>query len=244
VASGDRSGILNEVVSIVRTGKFTVTLLIGAPGAGKGTQAEFVREALGMPHISTGDLLRDHRRQGTPLGRTARDYMDRGDLVPDDLVVKMVVQRLEEPDATHGVLLDGFPRTQHQADSLDAELAARGGGVLVALYLDVPQHVLFGRLSGRRVCDKCNGTFHVEMHDLPADGSCPTCGWRLVQRRDDQRAAVARRIHVYMDQTTPVLEHYRAMRLVHRVHGDQPVDAIKDELLTVLQQKQPTLAAS
>jgi adenylate kinase len=170
--------------------------------------------------------------------------MDRGDLVPDDLVVRMVVERLEEADAANGVLLDGFPRTQQQADALDAELAARGGGVLVALYLDVPQHVLLGRLSGRRVCETCGGTFHVEMHDLPADGSCPTCGRRLIQRRDDQRAAVARRIRAFMDQTMAVLDHYGALRLVYRVRGDRPVDAIRNELLTVLQQKQPTLAAT
>jgi len=226
------------------SGRFTVTLLIGAPGAGKGTQAQFMREALGLPHVSTGDLLRDHRRRGTDLGNKARAYMDRGDLVPDDLVVEMVIERLEEPDAEHGVVLDGFPRTLQQADALDAELAARGGGVHVALYLDVPPSVLVGRLSGRRICEECSGTFHIEMHRLPVDGTCPTCGGRLVQRRDDCREAVARRIDVFMNQTRPVLDHYRDLKLVHRVSADQPVDRIKEEVLSVLHDVQPTPVAS
>jgi adenylate kinase len=237
-------GILYKVVLSVGTGKFTVTLLIGAPGAGKGTQSRFVRDALGIPHIATGDLLRDHRRRGTKLGRTARAYMDRGDLVPDDLVVHMVVERMEQPDAANGVLLDGFPRTQAQADALDAELRGRGGGVIAALYLDVEPSVLVRRLSGRRICGKCGGTFHIDMPDLPADGTCPDCGRRLVQRRDDHRAAVAQRLSVFLDQTAAVVEHYRSRRLVHRVRGDQPVEAIKNELLAVLQRKRPTLVAS
>jgi adenylate kinase len=221
-----------------------VTLLIGAPGAGKGTQARFVREALGIPHVATGDLLRDHRRHGTPLGKTARTYMDRGDLVPDDLVVQMVTDRLEKQDALRGALLDGFPRTLSQANALDAELAARGGGVLAVLFLDVPAGVLVRRLSGRRMCDGCQGTFHVDLHCLPADGTCPDCGQHLVQRRDDHRSAVARRIAVYLDQTTPVLEHYRARGLVHRVDGDRSVEQIKADLMAVLRTREPALAAS
>ncbi|MFN8632460.1 MAG: adenylate kinase [Chloroflexota bacterium] len=225
-------------------GRFSVTLLIGAPGAGKGTQARYVREALSIPHIATGDLLREHRRRGTALGRTARAYMDRGDLVPDELVVQMVVERLEQPDAANGALLDGFPRTQPQADALDKQLGCRGGGVLAALFLDVPPSILVRRLSGRRMCDGCQSTFHVDLHDLPSDGSCPECGDHLVQRRDDQRSAVARRISVYLEQTTPVLEHYRARGLVHRVDGDREVDEIKSELLGVLYRRVPALAAS
>lgn len=226
------------------SGRFSVTLLIGAPGAGKGTQARYVREALGIPHVATGDLLRDHRRRGTALGRTARAFMDRGDLVPDDLVVKMVIDRLEAPDAANGVLLDGFPRTIAQASALDVELSARGGGVAAALFLDVPPAVLVRRLSGRRMCDGCQSTFHVDLHGLPGDGSCPECGEHLVQRRDDQRAAVARRIAVYLDQTTPVLEHYRSRGLVHRVDGNRQVDQIRDDLLNVLRRRVPALVAS
>jgi adenylate kinase len=218
--------------------------MIGAPGAGKGTQARYVREALGIPHVATGDLLREHRRRGTALGRTARAYMDRGDLVPDDLVVQMVIERLERPDAANGVLLDGFPRTLAQATALDAELCARGGGVAVALFLDVPPGVLVRRLSGRRMCEGCNTTFHVDLQRLPADGTCPECGKHLVQRRDDQRAAVARRIAIYLDQTTAVLEHYRSRGLVHRVDGNRQVDEIRVDLLNVLRRRVPTLVAS
>jgi len=221
-----------------------VTLMIGAPGAGKGTQARNVRETLGIPHVATGDLLRDHRRRGTALGRTARAYMDRGDLVPDDLVVKMVIDRLEEPDAVNGVLLDGFPRTITQASALDVELSARCGAVAAALFLDVPPGVLVRRLSGRRMCDGCQNTFHVDLHDLPSDGTCPECGAHLVQRRDDQRSAVARRISIYLDQTTPVLDHYRSRGLVHRIDGNRQVDEIWSDLLNVLRRRIPTLVAS
>jgi adenylate kinase len=228
----------------VGSGNFSVTLMIGAPGAGKGTQARYVRETLGIPHVATGDLLREHRRHGTALGRTARAYMDRGDLVPDDLVVRMVIERLEESDATNGVLLDGFPRTLGQASALDVELSARGGGVAAALFLDVPPGVLVRRLSGRRMCDGCQSTYHVDLHDLPGDGSCPECGEHLVQRRDDQRAAVARRIAIYLDQTTPVLDHYRSRGLVHRVDGNRQVEDIRTDLLNVLRRRVPTLVAS
>ena len=226
------------------SGRFSVTLLIGAPGAGKGTQAQFVRETLGIAHVATGDLLREHRRRGTSLGRMARAYMDRGDLVPDELVVKMVIDFLEGPDAANGVLLDGFPRTLAQASALDAELCARGGGVAAALFLDVAPAMLVRRLSGRRVCEGCNGTFHVELQQLPADGSCPDCSRHLVQRRDDQRSAVARRIAVYLDQTTPVLDHYRTRGIVHRVDGDRAVEEIRGDLMNILRRRVPALVAS
>ena len=235
---------LSEVEWSVGAGRFSVTLMIGAPGAGKGTQARYVREALRIPHVATGDLLREHRRRGTALGRTARAYMDRGDLVPDELVVKMVIDRLEQPDAMNGVLLDGFPRTIDQASSLDAELSARGGGVSVALFLDVPHGILIRRLSGRRMCDGCQNTFHVDLHDLPVDGHCPECGQHLVQRRDDQRSAVARRIAIYLDQTMPVLDHYRSRGLVHRVEGNRSVDEIRADLFNVLRRRVPALVAS
>src|SRR2546423_13816748 len=140
--------------------RYAVTLLIGAPGAGKGTQARFICEALGIPHVATGDLLREHRRQGTPLGSLVRQYMDRGELVPDDLVVEMVARRLEEPDAVYGGLLDGFPRTRAQARALDADLAAHGGGVERVFFLDVPPRTLVDRLGGRRGCESCPGTLH------------------------------------------------------------------------------------
>src|SRR5918995_2523255 len=158
------------------SGRFSVALLIGPPGAGKGTQARYVSQALGIPHVGSGDLLREHRQRDTPIGLTARAYMDQGDLVPDELVVQMVIERLARPDADRGVLLDGFPRTLAQARALDVELAERGGGVTAALFLDVPTDVLVERLSGRRVCIGCHSTYHVVLQQLPFDGTCPQCG--------------------------------------------------------------------
>ncbi|MCC6180010.1 MAG: adenylate kinase [Chloroflexi bacterium] len=216
-----------------------MTLLIGAPGAGKGTQAENVRQTLGIPHVATGDLLREHRRQGTALGRTARAYMDHGELVPDDLVVQMVLDRLELPDAANGVLLDGFPRTMVQAESLDRELAARNGRVEAALFLNVPEAVLVRRLSGRRVCEHCHGTFHVDLHPAAAEGRCPKCDRRLVHRRDDHPTAVAQRIAIFVKQTTTVLEHYRGQGIVHEVNGNQPVERIWADLLKILGHRGP-----
>ena len=183
--------------------RFSVRLLIGPPGAGKGTQARYTSQALGIPHGATGDLLREQRRRGTPLGLTARAYMDQGELVPDDLVVQMVIERLTRPDAARGVLLDGFPRTLAQARALDVELAERGGGVTAALYLDVPTDVLVERLSGRRMCIGCQSTFHDVLQQLPFDGSCPPCGDRLVQRPDDTASVIERRVAVYHEQTAP-----------------------------------------
>jgi adenylate kinase len=225
----------------VRPGRFSVTLLIGAPGAGKGTQARVVCDALGIPHIASGDLLRDHCRRGTELGKIASSYMERGDLVPDDLVIEMVVDRLGEPDAANGALVDGFPRTLAQAQALDAELAMRGGGVQAAVYLDVPVRALIARICRRRVCDGCGGTFHVELERMPADGSCPDCGDRLIQRTDDCENVVARRVAVFQQSTTPVLEHYRRRGLVHAVNGNRPVHRVTEELLTLLQNRLPTL---
>lgn len=234
----------DDLESMVRAGRYSVTLLIGAPGAGKGTQARVVCDALGIPHIASGDLLRDHRRRGTPLGEIARAYMDRGDLVPDNLVIEMVVDRLGEPDAAAGALLDGFPRTLAQAQALDAELTARGGGVRTAINLNVPTEALIARICGRRVCTSCGGTFHVELQHLPTDGACPACGDRLVQREDDCERVVAHRAAVYEQATTPVLEHYRRRGLVGEVDGDRPVSAITAELMALLRDRVPELVAS
>jgi adenylate kinase len=228
----------------VRAGRYSVRLLIGAPGAGKGTQARYVSDVLGVPHLASGDLLREHRRRGTPLGRTAREYMDRGDLVPDELVVQMVIERLGRPDAATGALLDGFPRTVAQAEALDTELAARGGGVQAALLLDVRPEALVARLSGRRVCIGCQGTFNVALQPLPRDGSCPACGDRLTQRPDDTPCVVAHRVAVYQRETAPVVRHYRARGVLHVVDADRAVSAITADLLAAVQARPPAIAAT
>jgi adenylate kinase len=203
-----------------------VALLIGPPGAGKGTQARYISQALGIPHVASGDLLREHRHRGTPLGLTARAYMDQG-----ELVVQMVIERLARPDADCGVLLDGFPRTLAQARALDVELAERGGGVTSALFLDVPTDVLVERLSGRRVCIGCQSTFHVVLQQLPFDGSCPHCGDRLVQRPDDAPSVIACRVTVYQQQTGPVLDYYGARGVLRRVDGGGSVEQTRSQAL-------------
>jgi adenylate kinase len=218
----------------VVSGRFSVALLIGPPGAGKGTQARYVGEALGVPRVASGDLLREHRQRGTPLGATARAYMDQGELVPDELVVQMVIERLARPDAARGVLLDGFPRTLAQARALDDELAERGGGVTDALFLDVPIDVLVERLSGRRICIGCQGTFHVALQPLPFDGTCPHCGDHLVQRPDDVPSVVTRRVSVYQEQTSPVLDYYRARGVLRRIDGSGSVDRTRGRALEQL----------
>jgi adenylate kinase len=208
-----------------------VTLLIGPPGAGKGTQARYISQALGIPHVASGDLLREHRRRGTPLGLTARAYMDQGELVPDELVVQMVIERLARPDADRGVLLDGFPRTLTQARTLDVELAERGGSVAAAIFLDVPTDVLVERLSGRRVCIGCQSTFHIVLQQLPLDGTCPDCGDQLVQRPDDTPRVVARRVTVYQQQTGPVIDYYRVRGVLRRADGSGTVEQTRSQAL-------------
>ena len=207
-----------------------VVLLLGAPGAGKGTQARFLSETLGMPMVASGDLLREHRKRGTELGRAAQEYMDRGDLVPDELVVDMIVHRLDEPDAAAGALLDGFPRNVAQADALEARLAERGGSIRVAVYVDVPTDVLVERLAGRWMCPGCQASFH-ELFNPPAVAkTCDTCGGELYQRADDKREVVANRVTVYLRDTLPVVERYQRQGILRRIDGNQPINVVKAAL--------------
>jgi adenylate kinase len=215
-----------------------VVLLLGAPGAGKGTQARLLAEALGVPHVASGDLLREHRRRGTKLGRTAQEYMDRGDLVPDALVVDMIVDRLNLPDATAGVLLDGFPRTVAQAEALDECLVERGGRVRWAIYVEVPTDVLVERLAGRWLCQACQASYHEIFNPPAAAGTCDTCGEPLYQRPDDRREVVANRINVYLRDTLPVVERYAANHVLHRVDGNQSIDAVRSALLEAVTEDQ------
>jgi len=203
-----------------------VVLLLGAPGAGKGTQARFLAESLGIPHVASGDLLREHRQQGTALGKAAQGYMDRGDLVPDDLVVDMIVERLNRPDAKRGALLDGFPRTLPQATALEKRLDAHGGTVGVAVYVGVPTDVLVERLAGRWMCRACQATFH-ELFNPPARQGVCNCGGELYQRPDDKREVVANRVDVYMRDTLPVIERYEKQGVLRRIDGNQAIDDVQ-----------------
>lgn len=207
-----------------------VVLLLGAPGAGKGTQARALAQTLGVPHVASGDLLREHRQAGTVLGRAAQVYMDRGDLVPDDLVVDMIVDRLNRRDAAAGALLDGFPRTLPQAAALDERLRERDGRIRVAIYVEVPQAALVERLAGRWICRGCQATFH-ELFNPPArKGVCDSCAGELYQRPDDKREVVANRVSVYLRDTLPVIQAYEDRGILRRVNGDQSIEAVKLDL--------------
>lgn len=207
-----------------------VVLLLGAPGAGKGTQARFLAATLGVPMVASGDLLREHRQRGTELGRAAQQFMDRGDLVPDELVVDMIVHRLDAPDARAGVLLDGFPRNVAQADALEARLTERTGVIRVAVYVDVPTNVLVERLAGRWMCRGCQASFHELFRPPASSSACDTCGGELYQRADDKREVVANRVAVYLRDTLPVVERYDRRGILRRIDGNQSIDVVKQAL--------------
>ncbi len=211
-----------------------ILILLGAPGAGKGTQSEILAERLLMVHVSSGDLLRDHRKRGTELGETAEAYMVKGELVPDDLIIEMIVDRLAKPDAEHGVLLDGFPRTLPQARALDEALDLRGKRVNAALYINVPDEVLLDRLSGRLTCPNCGHTYHEKFAPPKKPGICDVCGGELYQRNDDKRETTGNRLNVYFNQTMPIIGYYREQNLLCEVDGVQPIDRVTTSLLKCL----------
>lgn len=213
-----------------------IIILLGPPGAGKGTQAGAIAEKFHIPHVSTGDIFRANLKEGTPLGLEAKKYMDSGALVPDDLVVRLVGDRLDAPDAAGGALLDGFPRTVAQAEALSAYLADKGRSVDHCLCLDVPDAVVISRLAGRRMCRGCGGTFHLEFSPPPADGHCPRCGGEIYQRDDDREATVANRLKVYHEQTSPLVAWYTQRGLLRRVAGGGSVEEIQKRIFAALGQ--------
>jgi adenylate kinase len=201
-------------------------ILIGPPASGKGTQAARLHEALGVPHVASGDLFRQNIKAATELGRTAKTYMDRGELVPDDITIAMVMERLKLPDCANGVLFDGFPRTLAQARALDEALAAQGLNITAVLYINVPDEVLVERVSGRRVCRVCQETYHVRFKPPRVPGVCDRCGGELYQRDDDKPETVRQRLEVYRKQTSPLVGYYRERHLLAEIDGDQPMDAV------------------
>jgi adenylate kinase len=202
-------------------------LLMGAPGVGKGTQAKGIMAAWGIPQISTGDLLRDNRQRGTPLGVVATQIMDAGRLVPDDLVNQMVAERLAQPDTTRGYILDGYPRTLAQAEWLDSRLAAIPGGLpLIAVSIRVSYTQLLRRITGRRNCPTCQRIYNVYLQPPKADTVCDVEGTPLVQRADDTEAVFHERMRTYAALTAPVVEHYRASSRFVEVDGEQPAGEV------------------
>jgi adenylate kinase len=204
-------------------------VLLGAPGAGKGTQAQKMIDVYGIPQISTGDILRASVAAGTELGLQAKRYMDAGDLVPDEVVIGLVKTRLAEPDAERGFILDGFPRTTAQAEALDAELVMLGKAIDSAIAITVDPEVIVARLTSRRVCRACGG-----ITNALAGTVCPKCGGELYQRDDDNETTVRNRLEVYARSTAPLIDYYRAKGLLHEIDGDRPVDDVFAEVQAVL----------
>jgi adenylate kinase len=206
-------------------------ILLGPVGAGKGTQARRIATRYGIPHVASGDLLRAHRAQNTELGKTASQYMDRGALVPDDLVISMIIERMRQPDAQGGILLDGFPRTVAQARALDKELDNEGGRTLrLALYLEVPFETLIERAAGRWTCRNCQRTYNYGVNPPSKPGVCDACGGELYQREDDRADVVSERIKVYLRDTVPVVEYYRERGILREVDGTRDIEAVAGDI--------------
>jgi adenylate kinase len=194
-------------------------VLLGAPGSGKGTQAERIAPAFGVPHISTGDMLRAALKAGSDLGLAAKGFMDKGELVPDEVVVGIIRERLAQPDAARGFMLDGFPRTIEQAEALDEMLSGAGRAITDVLLIDVPEEELVRRLAGRRTCRNCGKGYHVEFDPPKTEGVCDACGGEVYQRADDNEATVRNRLAVFSRQTEPLIDYYRSRGVLKTVFG-------------------------
>jgi adenylate kinase len=208
--------------------------MLGAPGAGKGTQAQMICDKYGIPHISTGDLFRANIKNGTELGKKAKDYMDKGQLVPDELTVQLLLDRVANPDCSNGYVLDGFPRTIPQADVLDKELTKLGDKVDFAINVDVPDENIIRRMSGRRACLKCGATYHIEHIPPKTEGICDRCGSELVQRDDDKPETVKSRLDVYHEQTQPLIEYYTEKNILKTVDGTRDLNDVFSDIVKIL----------
>lgn len=201
-------------------------IMLGAPGAGKGTQAKKIAAKYSIPHISTGDIFRANIKGGTELGMKAKSYMDQGQLVPDDVTIGMLLDRIAEADCENGYVLDGFPRTIPQAESLTKALAERGEKVDYAINVDVPDENIINRMSGRRACLGCGATYHITFNPPVKEGICDTCGQELVLRDDDKPETVKKRLDVYHQQTQPLIDYYKKQGILHSVDGTQPMEDV------------------
>jgi adenylate kinase len=209
-------------------------ILLGPPGAGKGTQAEKLQQDFSLLYLATGAILRGAVEDGTPLGQEAKGYMDRGELVPDEVIVGVIVDRLGEDDAADGFLMDGFPRTIAQAEALEQALGEAGRGLTAALLIDVPDEVAIRRISGRRMCQKAGHVYHVDTNRPKHDNVCDIDGSRLIQRDDDNEETVRRRLDVYRDQTAPLIDYYEERGLLKRFDGERSPTEVHDHIRATL----------
>ncbi|WP_419093896.1 adenylate kinase [[Clostridium] scindens] len=209
-------------------------IMLGAPGAGKGTQAKKIAAKYGIPHISTGDIFRANIKNGTELGKKAKTYMDQGLLVPDELVVDLVVDRVKQEDCKNGYVLDGFPRTIPQAEALDKALTDLGEKMDYAIDVDVPDENIVRRMSGRRACVGCGATYHLEYAPAKAEGICDVCGKELILRDDDKPETVTNRLNVYHEQTQPLIDYYTKAGILKTVDGTADIEDVFQAIVEIL----------
>ena len=210
-------------------------VMLGAPGAGKGTQARRISEKYSIPQISTGDIFRANIRDNTPLGQRAKSYMDKGLLVPDQVTCDLVVDRISRDDCRNGYILDGFPRTIPQAQALTEALEKQGAKIDYAIDVEVPDDHIVERMSGRRACPKCGATYHIVHRKPRADGICYVCGSELILREDDHSATVQKRLDVYHSQTQPLIQYYREKGVLHSIDGTREMDTVFSDICSILE---------
>ncbi len=209
-------------------------IMLGAPGAGKGTQAKQIADKYSIPHISTGDIFRANIKNGTELGKKAKQYMDQGALVPDELTCDLVMDRIQQDDCKNGFVLDGFPRTIPQAEALDAALGKINEKMDYAIDVDVPDENIVNRMSGRRACLNCGATYHLISIPPKVEGICDRCGSEIVLREDDKPETVKKRLKVYHEQTQPLIDYYKNQGILKSVDGTQPMDEVFKAIVTIL----------
>lgn len=206
-------------------------ILLGAPGAGKGTQAKVLEERSGLLHVASGDLFRAALRQGTELGMLAKSYMDRGELVPDEVVIRMIIERISQPDSAKGVIFDGFPRTRDQAHALDNQLKDHERKIDYVIYLSVPDDVLLRRIAGRQTCKTCGSTYNIYYFPSKRHNACDHCHGKLYQRSDDNLETARHRLEVYFSQTMPLIEHFRNQGNLVEIDGQREISLVTEMML-------------
>lgn len=209
-------------------------ILVGPPGAGKGTQAKALEARTGLKHIASGDLFRRAMREETELGLLARSYVDRGELVPDEVVIGMILERIFQPDCAAGVIFDGFPRTKEQARALEASLQEHGQKIDGVIYLTAPRHILLRRIAGRVTCRSCQASYNIYYSPPKEENVCDRCGDEVYERSDDNWSTAKHRLDVYLKQTLPMIEHYRELNMLHEVNGDDYIEYVTERLASEL----------